>query len=69
MHEGTGEPGILSQTAAAFLTSAAAVGGMLIVYELKDPSSRTRLLIEQARELAQEWWIRYTIDNLTEGGN
>lgn len=61
------EPGIIAQAAAAFLTSAAAVAGTFAVIELRDPSSRLRLALERARELAQEWWIRRTIDNLTEG--
>lgn len=60
------EPGILAQAAAAFLTSAAAVAGTFAVLALREPSSRLRLALDQAREQAQEWWIRRTIDNLTE---
>lgn len=61
------EPGIIAQAAAAFLTSAAAFAGTFVVLELRNPSSRLRLALDRARELAQEWWIRRTIDNLTEG--
>lgn len=69
MHEPTREPGIIAQTAAAFLTSAAAVAGTLIVFELRDPSSRTRLLLDELRERAQEAWIRFVVNDLIEGSD
>lgn len=70
------EPGILAQTATAFITSAAAVAGTLIVFELRDSTSRIRVALDElrdrvnvVREQVQEAWIQHVIDDLIEGSD